>query len=291
MTLLSYQVLKTVADQGSFRKAAELLGLTPSAVSHAVSSMEKELGFFVFNRGKNGVMLTNYGERLLPYVNAVLNSDESLQQEVAEFNGLKQGRIKIGCFSSVCTNWMPELIHAFAKSYPAIEMEIFQGTYDDVSYWIKNGVVDVGFLSVSSAGEIPIVPLYKDPLLCVVPKGLRTRQGRMEVEELREYQFVTQRESTDADIQNFMKEHDLNVTSNYHVVDDLSTVAMVAHGFGICLMPEMVMQDIPYEVDCFHLKEDAYRIIGLAALDFEAMAPAVRMFYEQVVKNYKQPLD
>lgn len=291
MTLLSYQVLKTVADQGSFRKAAELLGLTPSAVSHAVSSMEKELGFFVFNRGKNGVMLTNYGERLLPYVNAVLNSDESLQQAVAEFNGLKQGRIKIGCFSSVCTNWMPELIHAFAKSYPAIEMEIFQGTYDDVSYWIKNGVVDVGFLSVSSAGEIPIVPLYKDPLLCVVPKGLRTRQARMEVEELREYQFVTQRESTDADIQNFMKEHDLNVTSNYHVVDDLSTVAMVAHGFGICLMPEMVMQDIPYEVDCFHLKEDAYRIIGLAALDFEAMAPAVRMFYEQVVKNYKQPLD
>ena len=291
MTLLSYQVLKTVADQGSFRKAAELLGLTPSAVSHAVSSMAKELGFFVFNRGKNGVMLTNYGERLLPYVNAVLNSDESLQQAVAEFNGLKQGRIKIGCFSSVCTNWMPELIHAFAKSYPAIEMEIFQGTYDDVSYWIKNGVVDVGFLSVSSAGEIPIVPLYKDSLLCVVPKGLRTRQGRMEVEELREYQFVTQRESTDADIQNFMKEHDLNVTSNYHVVDDLSTVAMVAHGFGICLMPEMVMQDIPYEVDCFHLKEDAYRIIGLAALDFEAMAPAVRMFYEQVVKNYKQPLD
>lgn len=291
MTLLSYQVLKTVADQGSFRKAAELLGLTPSAVSHAVSSMEKELGFFVFNRGKNGVMLTNYGERLLPYVNAVLNSDESLQQAVAEFNGLKQGRIKIGCFSSVCTNWMPELIHAFAKSYPAIEMEIFQGTYDDVSYWIKNGVVDVGFLSVSSAGEIPIVPLYKDSLLCVVPKGLRTRQGRMEVEELREYQFVTQRESTDADIQNFMKEHDLNVTSNYHAVDDLSTVAMVAHGFGICLMPEMVMQDIPYEVDCFHLKEDAYRIIGLAALDFEAMAPAVRMFYEQVVKNYKQPLD
>lgn len=188
MTLLSYQVLKTVADQGSFRKAAELLGLTPSAVSHAVSSMEKELGFFVFNRGKNGVMLTNYGERLLPYVNAVLNSDESLQQAVAEFNGLKQGRIKIGCFSSVCTNWMPELIHAFAKSYPAIEMEIFQGTYDDVSYWIKNGVVDVGFLSVSSAGEIPIVPLYKDSAALCGTQGLRTRQGRMEVEELREYQ-------------------------------------------------------------------------------------------------------
>ena len=75
MTLLTYQVLKTVAEQGSFRKAADILGLTPSAISHAVSSLESELGFSVLTRSKNGVTLTNYGERLLPYVNAVLNSD------------------------------------------------------------------------------------------------------------------------------------------------------------------------------------------------------------------------
>ena len=43
MTLLTYQVFKTVADQGSFRKAADLLGLTPSAISHAVAAMEKEI--------------------------------------------------------------------------------------------------------------------------------------------------------------------------------------------------------------------------------------------------------
>ena len=42
MTLLMYQVLKTVTEQGSFRKAAELLGLTPSAISHAVASLEGE---------------------------------------------------------------------------------------------------------------------------------------------------------------------------------------------------------------------------------------------------------
>ena len=117
MTLLTYQVFKTVTEQGSFRKAADLLGLTPSAVSHAVSSLEAELGFCVLNRAKSGVTLTNYGERLLPYVNAVLNSDESLQQAISEFNGLKQGKVKVGCFSSVCTNWIPELIHSFHEEY------------------------------------------------------------------------------------------------------------------------------------------------------------------------------
>lgn len=290
MTLLSYQVFKTVADQGSFRKAADLLGLTPSAISHGISSLESELGFSVLNRGKNGVTLTNYGERLLPYVNAVLNSDESLQQVIAEFNGLKQGTIKVGCFSSVCTNWMPDLMHGFHKLYPAITIEVFQGTYDDVVYWLKNGVVDLGFLSLSSAGDIPIEPLYKDPLLCIVPPGMMiSRDGqRVTVEELRDCQFVTQRESTDADIQNFLKENNLNVVSHYHVVDDLSTIAMVANGFGICLMPEMVMADIPYEVDCFPIRPDAYRIIGISTLNPAGMAPAVRIFYNRVLEVYQQ---
>jgi DNA-binding transcriptional LysR family regulator len=290
MTLLSYQVLKTVADQGSFRKAADLLGLTPSAISHAISSFEMELGFSLFNRNKNGVTLTNYGERLLPYVNAVLNSDESLQQAIAEFNGLKQGKIKVGCFSSVCTNWMPQIMRSFQKDYPAIRIELFQGTYEDVAYWIKNGIVDLGFLSVSSAADIPIEPLYKDPLLCVVPKGMeRTGTGdAMEIDELRNREFVTQRESTDADIQNFLRENNLNVKSNYHVVDDLSTIAMVANDFGICLMPEMVMNDIPYEVDCYPLAKEAYRIIGIAALTPESLAPAVRTLYNHVLEQYQQ---
>ena len=167
MTLLTYQVFKTVADIGSFHKAADILGLTPSAISHAISSMETELGFSVMTRGKNGIALTNYGEHLLPYVNAVLNSDESLQQVIAEMNGLRTGKVKIGVFSSVCTNWLPDILRSFQEKYAEITIEVFQGTYDEVAYWIKNGVVDLGFLSVSSARDIPIEPLYRDPLLCV----------------------------------------------------------------------------------------------------------------------------
>ena len=134
-------------------------------------------------------------------------------------------------------------------------------------------------MSVSSAADIPIEPLYKDPLLCVVQKGHRTSKEPMSIEEMKNCQFVTQRESTDADIQNFMKENHLDVRSSYHVVDDLSTVVMVANGFGICLMPEMVMKDIPYEVDCFPVKPDACRIIGIAGVTFRNPKPYSRSFH------------
>lgn len=287
MTLLTYQIFKTVADIGSFHKAADILGLTPSAISHSISAMEKELGFSLMTRNKNGIKLTNYGEHLLPYINAVLNSDESLQQVVGEMNGLKKGKIKMGVFSSVCTNWLPDILHSFQKKYSDITIDIYQGTYDEVAYWLKNGVVDLGFLSVSSAKDIPIHPLYVDPLLCVMPKGMKdpATPGYVEIEEMKRHQFVTQRESTDADIQNFLKENHLRIQSHYHVVDDLSTVRLVEQGFGICLMPELVMRDIPYDVETYPIRPGASRIIGIATMNPDFMAPAVRSMYQHIVNT------
>ena len=58
MTLLSYEIFQTILEQGSFTKAAQILHLTPSAISHSISSMEEEIGFPLFIRSKNGVRLT-----------------------------------------------------------------------------------------------------------------------------------------------------------------------------------------------------------------------------------------
>ncbi len=290
MTLLTYHIFRTVVEMGGFHKAADVLGLTPSAISHAIASMESELGFSVLVRNKTGVSMTNYGEHILPYVNTVLNSNESLKQAIAELNGLKMGKVKLGVFSSVCTNWLPDIMKTFSKKYPEIEIEVFQGTYDDVTYWMKNGMVDLGFLSVSSAKDIPIQPLYEDPLVCVMSKedARKIKNDYVTIDDMREYQFVTQRECTDADIQNFLRENDLNIKSSYHVVDDLSTVALVEKGFGICLMPKLVMNDIPYEVQCFPIKPAARRIVGIAVMNPDFMAPAVRMMHNHIIAMCKK---
>lgn len=289
MTLLSYQVFQTVVKQGSFQKAAEILSLTPSAVSHAISSMEQELGNALFVRSKKGITLTSYGEYLLPYINAVLNSEESLHQAIDGINGLQQGTVKIGCFSSVCTNWIADIVHSFQADYPGIQIEIYQGTYSDVSYWIKNGIVDAGFLSASSAGDLPFEPLCEDPLLCVVPANYQKKspQDVMTIAEMQGERFVSQRETTDADITNFFKDNGLRVRSSCHVVDDLSTIAMVAEGFGICIMPELVMNDIPYSVKTYPVSPKASRIIGISALDPDFLAPAARILYRHILETMR----
>ncbi len=289
MTLLAYQIFQTVVEQGSFQRAAEVLSLTPSAISHAISTAEKELGFPLFNRNKNGVTLTSYGENLQPYILTVLNSDAKLQQAILEFNGLTHGSVKIGTFSSVCNNFIPELVTGFSKLHPNIEIKIYQGTYDDVYNWIKTGVVDLGFLSESSSKDLPITPLYEDELLCIVPKSFHPKhKNYVELSEIDGQNFVSQRESTDADIQKLFQKYQLSIHSSCHVVDDLSTIAMVAAGLGICIMPRLVMQNIPYEVDMYSLRPAEQRIIGLCALNPDLMAPAVKSMYKHIQKYFQQ---
>ncbi len=109
----------------------------------------------------------------------------------------------------------------------------------------------------------------------------------MTMDEMKDQVFVSQMETVDADIAKVMKENALNVRSRYHVVDDLSTVAMVAGGFGICIMPSLVMNNIPYAVETYPLMPEANRIIGIAALNPGFMAPAVKTLYHYVVDTYK----
>ena len=113
MTLFSYEIFDAVARQGSFNKAAQQLHLTPSAISHAIAVMEAELGFTLFNRGKNGVTMTSYGASLYPSIRAVLNSDEALQQSIARLNGLEKGKVKLGAFNSVCAGMLPGILKGF----------------------------------------------------------------------------------------------------------------------------------------------------------------------------------
>ncbi len=289
MTLLAYQIFQTVVEQGSFQRAAELLNLTPSAISHAISTAEKELGFPLFNRNKNGVTLTSYGENLQPYILTVLNSDAKLQQAILEFNGLTHGSVKIGTFSSACNNFIPDIVTTFSKLHPNIEIKIYQGTYDDVYNWIKTGVVDLGFLSESSCKDLPITALYEDDLLCIVPKHFKTKhKNYIELTELDGQSFVSQSESTDADIQKLFQKYQLTIHSSCHVVDDLSTIAMVAAGLGVCIMPRLVMQNIPYEVDMYPLKPSEQRIIGICSLNPDLMAPAVKSMYKHIQKYFQK---
>ncbi len=288
MTLLSYQVFTAVVEQQSFQKAAQALKLTPSAISHAVSAMEEELGSMLFVRSRHGVYLTNYGKELFPYIKNVLNSDEYLRQAVAQFNGMQKGLVRLGTFNSACVEWLPSLLKEFEQEYPKVRLDIYQGTYDDVYHWLRDGVVDLGFLSSTSVGELSYVPVYEDRLVCVTPKGFRTKNpGYVTIDELREQRFVIQREGCDADVNHFLEKYHLSGSGGSRILDDMSAIALVMGGYGVCLVPELVIRNIPFPVDVYPLDVEEKRTIVLAKLRSDVFAPAVRRMHDYVIERFQ----
>ena len=241
MTLFSYEIFDAVARQGSFNKAAQQLHLTPSAISHAIAVMEAELGFTLFNRGKNGVTMTSYGASLYPSIRAVLNSDEALKQSIARLNGLEKGKVKLGAFNSVCAGLLPQILKSFMASFPQIEVEVYQGTYDDVKEWLRTGQVDLAFLSATCREEFNLTELFREPLLCIVPQDWpEPPNGIMTPELMNGQSFVVQCDATDAEMRQFLKKYSISTERRCHVIDDQSNIAMVEAGLGISIMPRML---------------------------------------------------
>ena len=285
MTLLGCQIFSTIAQEGSFARAAVRLHLTPSAISHAVAGMENECGFPLFTRTKTGVTMTAAAESLLPAIRRVLASNESLDQSIAQINGLHKGVLRLGVFNSACVVWLPQLVPAFTADYPGIDVQIYQGSYADIASWLKSGTVELGFLSDSCAQDLDFTPLYTDPLVCIAPLNFPTRRpGRVMAEELRGRPFVSQRSDTDADIQNYLKHNDLNVHISCYVIDDESMVEMVACGQGVAIMPQLLLtrQGAASSVQVLALEPPSGRSIGLACLDRNSLSPAAREFGRRI---------
>ena len=137
MTLLACQIFSTIAHEGSFARTAEQLHLTPSAISHAVSTMEAECGFPLFTRTKSGVTMTAAAENLLPAIQRLLASSESLDQSIAQINGMHKGVLRLGVFNSACVTWLPQLVPQFQLDFPGIDVQIYQGSYADICAWVK----------------------------------------------------------------------------------------------------------------------------------------------------------
>ena len=277
MTLLEYRIFHTVIKEGSYARAAQVLHLTPSAISHAISSMEKSCGFPLFVRGRSGVALTHNGETLVPVIRQVLSAEESVEQMVDEFRGVQRGRVRLGCFNSVCMAWMPEIVREYRQHFPGVEIEIHQGTYDDVSRWIKTGVVDIGFLSTQSATDLQVFPLYRDRMMCVVPRGFKTENASfITLDEIKGENFIVQGDAVGADVQAYLNRHHVGVRASCRVMDDLSAMAMVESGFGICIMPALLLEKYSGALDVYPLEPLEYREFGITALSPESLAPAVR---------------
>lgn len=276
----AYRIFLSIAEYKSFQKAAEIHSVTPPAVSHTIRQMEESYGFPLFIRSRHGVELTSSGQEVCSYIRDIVSLESRLNQAVAQLNGMDRGHVKLGIFNSMCC-FLPDLIHGFHSNYPHITFEIFQGSYEDIIEWLKDGTVDIGFLSKTVNPGFCFYEIFSDPLMCIFNKNEETPGGEgISLEELSNRAFIMQRESCDADARRIMDKMNLDIRTVCHVVDDKTTVEMVKAGFGFAIMPRLTMKDFEDEVKMLPIVPVEKRVIGVTVRNEQDLTLAVKKFYQ-----------
>ena len=289
MSLYSYKVFLEVVDTGSFVKASEKLNLSPSAVSHAVNSLENEFGFSLLSRNRAGASVTSSGERVLPYIRSLIKIQNNLEQEVNIINNYDVGAVRIGLFSSVASNWFIKILHDFKENNPGVDVIFQQGDYADIMTWLKNGDVDMAFTTDELAKDTNFLPLREDPLICVTSEEYVPSDGKqMAPSDLKGSSLIINKECEQYDARRYLKENGIHADAYYETVTHQTLFAMVREGMGICLIPELVANVAREGVRKYPIKGRPSRIIGLTYSDPETISPAAKLLTEAIKKYVDQ---
>lgn len=289
MSLYSYKVFLEVVDSGSFVKASEKLNLSPSAVSHAVKSLENEFGFSLLSRNRAGASVTSSGERVLPYIRSLIKIQNNLEQEVNIINNYDVGAVRIGLFSSVASNWFIKILHDFKENNPGVDVIFQQGDYADIMTWLKNGDVDMAFTTDELAKDTNFLPLREDPLICVTSEEYVPSDGKqMAPSDLKGSSLIINKECEQYDARSYLKENGIHADAYYETVTHQTLFAMVREGMGICLIPELVANVAREGVRKYPIKGRPSRIIGLTYSDQETISPAAKLLTEAIKKYVDQ---
>ena len=260
-----YEIFLKVCETGSFSKAAEALSYTQSGISQMMAGLEEELGVQLFARVKRGVILTDNGARLSPYIREMVNQKDKLRQAAFNINHKIEGKLRIGSFSSVTALWMPDVVHFFKENYPKVQVEILDGNYDEIRDWIIHGQVDCGFLSSIVADDLEFYPLLDDPLFAVLPLGhpLAERES-LTLPELFRYPLIIETPGCDNDIQHLIERCSVKPDIAYSFRDDTLIMSFVKSGLGVTVSQELVLKAFADDVVIRPLAPRCFRTLGLA---------------------------
>ena len=279
--LLKYLAFVRTVEKGSFTRAAQELNYAQSSVSKMVADLESECGMTLLERGKSGVRLTSAGEQLMPFFRKLLNDQRELEEQLCRMNGIETGLVRIGTFSSVAINWLPDIFARLREDYPGIEYEMLLGDYAEVERWIGEGRVDCGFLRLPTLPGFDAVPLTQDEYKLVMLVGHPlARMETVAIEELEGLPFLLLEHGGRTEVTEILERSNVHPDIRFTTWEDFAIMAMAERGLGVGILPDMIMRRIPYKLEIRPLSVPYYRSIGLAVKDQAHLSPAVTKFIE-----------
>ena len=176
------RLFATVANQGSFSRAAETLHISQPAVSKGVRELEQQIGQPLLERGPGavGVSPTPAGAVLLEHARALFAVERAAEDDLVSLRGLGRGRLEVGASTTIATWKLPPILGAFHTAHPAIALRLVIGNTRYVADAFRARELDIALVEGPvEAGPLVVETWTEDELVCVcAPRAAPPAAGR-----------------------------------------------------------------------------------------------------------------
>lgn len=242
MNLMHWRLLVAVVDNGSITAAAEHVGMTQSAASQAMATMEKALGAQLFVRHNRQTQPTALGERVIEQARVMLDALQAIRSSVKAARPLTQGSLRLAGFPVVLATLLAPLLQRFKQRYPGIEVITLEVSDDEVQSLLDADLVDLGMV-LNPPPEQRSVVLGRDSWMAVLPQDHPLQEDSLSLQALVAQPFVLVTGGCALNARSLAEAAGLTLADVQVTVREWnSAFSLVRQGVGVTLAPQMTLQ-------------------------------------------------
>ena len=238
---------REVARLRSFSRAGEQLALTQPAVSQQVSSLERQLGVRLLERGPGGPTPTDAGALLLAHADAIADRLAQAGSQVAELAAAERETLRVGAFPSALASVIPSAIARLREQFPEVQVEATEGSGEELGAAVAAGTLHAAMCFQDAAAE-PRRPagterheLGGESMLAILPpEHALAGRRRLRLEELAGETWTAP--SRDHLVYRACVEAGFEPRINFVTRDVLAARGLVRSGLAVTLVPELVAE-------------------------------------------------
>lgn len=282
LTIKQLETFVAVAETGGFRRAADRLNLSQSAVTAHVRALEDQLGVPLFHRTTRSVRLTESGETLLAQAGRTLAGLEETVHRFRDEAAVRRGRVTLATAPSFASSLLPGILASFHARFPDIAVQVVEAFGPDILTAVGNHTADFGVGPIDGVpAAFAVDHLLTDSFKAIVAPG-HDLSGRTSVSLsalARHALLVMPRLSeTRRTLDAAFAARGLALEPAYEMLHHQTLIAMAEAGVGIGILPGIALEGAGQSL-CHPLEISAPQLtrkIGILTLRGQALSPAAK---------------
>ena len=256
-------MFRTVAEEGSFSRAAQKLMRTQPAISLALKRLEADLGAQLIDRSSRSLVLTDAGGLVLDYTKRFEGLDRQLRRALTELHGLNAGKLTIGANESTALYLLKHL-EAFRRRHSRVNVELRRSLSSRIPDAVREGAIELGAISYDPKDpRLTVFEFYNDRLTFVVsPQHRLSRQRKVGIRELSAETFIAHNVVSPyrARVIEAFRTHQapLNMAVEMPTIETIRR--LVQRNLGVAFLPKMCVEQ---EIKNGSLKEVVVRELAM----------------------------